>query len=476
MTNEQLEKRASDLRLSKQAIDAGQPDLGYQLAVKWAEVNVNDAEALYCVAAAAELSAKHAIAYQFAKRATELRPDKWAAWLLLGTVCMKLWLYDESERASRRAIKQALKEKDRAATLANLATLYIRHGEFAKARPFLEESVKLDPTSRMARANLGMCLLSAREWDPGWQMYHECLGSPQRKRIAYGSEPEWDGTEGLKVVLYGEQGIGDEISFASMVPDAIKHCDQVIIYADPRLTGLFKRSFPAAHVYGSRKQSHLAWDPEDQAFHASAPFGKLGGFYRLKEEDFPGTAYLVPDPERVLMWKALWETKKDPMTGQNKPVIGIAWTGGVEWNAERFRQWTLEDITPILEAIPAHWVSLQYKDASKEIARYCEAHTTVDLNQYSFGTLTNDYDDTAALVASCDHVIAMQTAVVHLAGALGVSCDVFVPRTSQWRYGEGWTSLPWYKSVNVIRQAVRGHWSNTIREYADGLDRTAVAA
>jgi hypothetical protein len=159
-----------------------------------------------------------------------------------------------------------------------------------------------------------------------------------------------------------------------------------------------------------------------------------------------------------LMWKALWETKQ-------KPVIGIAWTGGMRHTAAQYRQWTLDDLLPIFKAIDAHWVCLQYKDSEDEIRAFREQHD-VDLVQYPYATLTDDYDDTAALVESLDRVISMQTAVVHLCGALGKRCDVFVPQTSQWRYGENFTSLPWYSSVNVIRQAVRGHWKNTIEAYA----------
>jgi ADP-heptose:LPS heptosyltransferase len=133
-------------------------------------------------------------------------------------------------------------------------------------------------------------------------------------------------------------------------------------------------------------------------------------------------------------------------------VIGIAWSGGIPKTGSKFRRAALDDWMPVFAAIDAHWVCLQYRDASDEIAEFTKAHPHVDLVQYPWATLTKDYDDTAALVASCDLVIAMQTSVNHLSGALGVPTWTLIPTTSQWRYGETYTDLPWYSSVKLYRQ------------------------
>jgi ADP-heptose:LPS heptosyltransferase len=80
------------------------------------------------------------------------------------------------------------------------------------------------------------------------------------------------------------------------------------------------------------------------------------------------------------------------------------------------------------------------------------------VTQYSWGTLSKDYDDTAALVASCDLVLGVQTSVHHLAGALGIPSWNLIPKISQWRYGEKYETLPWYKSMRLIRQNANGNW------------------
>jgi tetratricopeptide (TPR) repeat protein len=403
------------------------------------------------------------VAYHLAKRLVELEPTRVDAWTGLGWLADRLWRSEEAERYYRTALKKCANDEQKAKVLMNLAGLYIHQGEFARAEPMCHNALGLDPMLRKAKSNLGFCQLAARRWDKAWKNYHFTLGSPTRKKVQYDNEPEWDGTKGLTVAIYGEQGLGDEISFASMIPDAVEDCEKVVIDCDARLSNLFRRSFPKATVYGTRDDKSLNWAPSDRKIHASLAMGALGGLYRLSAESFPGTAYLTPDPSRVLMWKALWAAKA-------KPVIGVAWTGGTYANGSNYRAWTLKDLLPIFQSVDAHWVCLQYKDAREEIEAFTAEHPDIDLVQYPYATLTNDYDDTAALVASLDRVVSMQTAVVHLSGALGIPCDVFVPKNSQWRYGEHFTTVPWYRSVNVIRQAVRGHWSNTIKQYAEQLN------
>jgi ADP-heptose:LPS heptosyltransferase len=183
----------------------------------------------------------------------------------------------------------------------------------------------------------------------------------------------------------------------------------------------------------------------------------------MDDKSFPGKPYLVPDPDRVLQWKALFKTKK-------KPVIGIAWRGGIPKTGSKFRQWSLDQLLPILQSVDAHWVSLQYKDAEKEIQAFREKHPDIDLVQYRHGTLTNDYDDTVALIASLDHVVTMQTAVVHVAGALGIPAWVHVPQNSQWRYGAEGEDFLWADSVKIIRQNTRGRWDDVIKETARKLN------
>lgn len=388
-------------------------------------------------------------AYQLAARAVELAPKMCAAWLNFGKAAQSLY-QPEAEKAYLTALSLATHDRAGLDCLINLSALYCDQGQYEKCEEYALQALEVDPKSKKALGNLGLAQLGMRKWRDGWINYGAIIGSGVRKHVQYGEEPMWDGTPDKRVVVYGEQGIGDELSFASMIPDAVKTCRKVIIDCDKRLVGLFKRSFPETNVYGTRwdhDSPHGAeWEDYDRRPNASIIVGHLGSVFRNSDADFPGTPYLVPDPERLTMWREFFKTKR-------KPVIGIAWSGGLSWTAARFRKWKLEELQPIFNAVDAHWVSLQYKqDSVKEITGFDGAV----INDYPFATRTKDYDDTAGLVAACDLVIGMQTSVMHLAAAMGVETWCFVNRMKQWRYGTD--EMLWYKAMKLFRQSDDGKW------------------
>ena len=399
---------------------------------------------------------KNSIARAFAKRATEVQPDNPYAWANLGMLEEQLYRFDAAEAAFQAGIGCATTDDVKGVLYLNWGCALVNKGDWEAAEQMARRALRYKPTSAKAKANLGLALLALGHWSEGWPLYDAIIGFDQsRRKVQYRNEPVWNGEAGKRIVIYGEQGLGDEISFASMVPDAIARASAVVIDCTDKLQGLFRRSFPAATVYGTRWETGLGWDKAHTEIDASLSIGGLGKLFRPSPESCPGTPYLVADPERRAMWRALF-------AAQQKPVIGIAWSGGVPWTGDRYRQWTLEQLLPVFRSIDAVWVSLQYKDAGKEIAAFRSAHPDIDLRQYSYATLTQDYDDAAAMVAELDHVFAMQTGVIHLAGGLGVPTQCYVNKCSQWRYGRhSAKALPWYKSVRLHRQAADGSWDFT---------------
>jgi len=398
-------------------------------------------------------------AYWFAKAATFENPNQFAAWVNLGWAASELWRVEEAMRCYKKAMKLAPNAEGRKSVNLNVSALLIDNGRYDEAEKYILDSLKDFPEEPGLRSNLGFIQLARRNWAEGWKNYHYCLGSDFRRKVQYSDEPEWDGSKGKTVILYGEQGLGDEISFASMVPDAIRDCKKVIIDCEAR--GLFRRSFPAAKVYGTRYAKDGKWDKEDWEFDASLAIGQIGEFYRTTDESFPGTPYLVPCPIRTKMWKSQFK---------GRPTIGVAWRGGIIRTNAKNRQLDLEQLLPVFQSVPnARWVSLQYKDASKEIEAFRAKHPEIDLVQYPWATLTQDYDDTAALIAALDHVVCIQTAVAHTAGGLGIPVTVLVPEASQWRYGVSHDVIPWYRSLQVVRQSKHGKWDAEISEVAERL-------
>jgi hypothetical protein len=358
-----------------------------------------------------------------------------------------LWRTDEALSCYRKALQRAQGNNQKALYNNNIASVYLDLGQFEQAEKYVDESLKLNPEEKNTRHNKGLCLLARREWGDAWNWYSASIGSSQRTEFRYmkgapsGPEPCWDGKPFPGILaVYGEQGLGDEVCAASAIPQIVEAQKsvggRVIIDCDKRLEELFKRSFPGATIHGTRWDKALNWPEEDRNVGASIACFEVLKHFRKKAEDFPGTAYLKPCQDRVSQWKHLLK---------GKPTIGVAWTGGTWRNAGSFRHLPLESWKPIFDAVDANWVSLQYKDASKEIEG-------TPVKQYSWATLTKDYDDTAALVASCDLVLGMQTSVHHLAGGLGVPSWIILPTTSQWRYGENYSDLPWYANTKLYRQ------------------------
>lgn len=435
---------------------SGKHEAAWKILAQLLIDNPNDGRALVTASYAMRCLGGLPQAYHFGKAATVALPLDPATWTNLGHACAQMWLIDEAERYYKRGLTCARNEADKKSLWLNMAALYIDCGKFDQALTFVNKILHVDPEHKNALTNLGFCKLALRDWS-GWVGYHGTIGSDWRPKINYRGEPEWDGTPGKNVVLYADQGIGDEISFASMIPDAALMCRKLIIDCDGRLEHLFRRSFPMATVYGTRVKDHK-WAKEDRDIEASLPLGQIGEFFRTTDDSFPGTAYLKPCPARFAQWKYMFK----------RPTVGIAWTGGVPKSNQRNRRLALKDLLPIFE-LDADFVSLQYKDASKEIADFIDLNPSVNLKQYSWATLTNDYDDTAALIAACDYVICIQTAVAHTAGALGVPVTVLLPTATTWRYGLKSDSIPWYKSLNIIRQERDGSWKREIERARDKI-------
>lgn len=398
---------------------------------------------------------KPAVAYQFAKRVTEIDPSKSIGWSNLAMLADNLYRFDEAETCFNRAINLARTHEEKANTWTNWACMLINKGDWQAAEVMARKALQHSPDSNKCRMNLGLACLALGKWREGWPLYDAIIGLDQsRRKVQYKDEPEWDGKPCKTLVVYGEQGIGDEISFVSMVPDAAKVAESVILDCTDRLAGLFRRSFPQCQVYGTRWDKGLGWDRSHTKIDASVSVGALGKRFRNETANFPGTPYLIPDPDRVAMWQGLFAK-------QGKPVIGIAWSGGVAWTGDRFRKITLEQLLPLFKSVDAVWVSLQYTDASKEIAAFKAKHD-VDIRQYAYGTLTNDYDDTAALVAALDLTIAPPTSVVHLAGAMGAPCIAMQASVPCWKFYGG---LQFHRT-NMMLVPHRENWDNTIADTA----------
>lgn len=380
------------------------------------------------------------------------------------------WRYEENKPEAARCFERALSlAPEHADLLANMGCMYVNDGRPEGGIPWLRKALEIEPGHPEAKFNLGLLQLELGQWKEGFANYdegsHRKNGLGRIYRHPDGTElPLWKGEDGKRVLTYGEQGIGDEIMFASCVQEAAAKSEIFVLDCHPRLVTIFKRSF-GLDCHGTRKEEWLNW-VNDYKFNARIPMGSLARLFRSNGE-FPKKPYLLSGRNAVV----------DALPGFK---IGLAWAGGYKETRAAIRSVPLNDLGPIL-GMDASFVSLQYTDAVQEIS-YAERKYGKKIHQFDCITdRKSDYDLTAEIVNSCDLIIAVNTSVIHLAGALGKECWTLTPDKPAWRYTTtSGAEMPWYGSVRQFRQAAGEPWAAVIRRVADALQerlgRKALAA
>lgn len=356
----------------------------------------------------------------------------------------------------------------------NLGTLFINEGKPQDSLPYLDAAINADPNHGQAHWNRSLAYLEMGDYARGWPEYDWGVTAKVRVDRQYTVQtapvlPYWKGEPDANLVVYGEQGIGDEIMFASMLPDLLKLCPNVVFECHKKLHKLFANSFPGLHIYPTREDEKVTWPilangtPRYPFTHRIA-LGSLGQFFRQSLEDFPGTPYLEPTPACELKWN---ERLAEMPVG---PKIGISWIGGHKKTRIEVRSIDLEHLLPIFKAALARnpntqFISLQYTPQEDEVEAFEKKHG-IKIHQFPEAAYSAIYDDKAGLVANLDLVITVCTSVVHLAGALGVPTWVMVPSRPAWRYRLDLDVMPWYANTTLFRQPDTQNWKPVIEEVA----------
>lgn len=375
-------------------------------------------------------------AYNIFERCAQMNPTQTEIYNNMG-MCLEI---DYPGRAMDCFEKALQIKPNNHHAMINKGLMHLKRAEPDKCIKLCTDALRIDPSSKAAHDNRAQALLMKREWAKGWDDYTYSYGGKHRRRRDFGV-PDYSGQHGATVVVHAEQGLGDEILFASCIPDLQAISKQVIIECDERLQGVFERSF-GVEAFGTR------FAPVSPIIDYFAPdysisIGELPRLFRRSHKAFPGTAYLKPDPERCLQWRALLDT----LPGLK---IGIAWTGGLKNTGKAERCVDLDLFAPLLD-LPHTFISLEYKEP--DMKGYPIKHWTRAVDK------SVDYDETLALINELDLVISVTTTVVHAAGALGKECWCLVPKTPSFRFhlsGE----MPWHKSVKLIRQT--DTWENVM--------------
>jgi len=422
----------------KDLVESEQFDVAMPLIYGILEDDPNDVMALNFLGYIYLVSGKDALAYYTFKHASNIAPTNKAIVANLGKAAHELGRFEE---AIQQFLEAAKLDPDYAMAYANASASLVQMSQWDDAEKAALLALECDPKELNATMNLAHVYFAKGDWQKAWKHFGLSLGSKFRKEYGYADETRWNGEKNKSLVIYGEQGLGDEVMYASILPEVIEDSKHVIVDCDAKLEGLFKRSFPKATVYGTRRDDHPEWLKGAKIDHRCA-LGGLGEFYRTTDESFSGKPYLVADPERRIMWRALFD-------GYKKPVIGITSHGGVKKNNEAGRTLSYEDLRELLNDTRYEFVSLDYKDGV----------THKRLRQFPFATKSDDMDDTAALISELDLVVGVNTTAHHLAGALGVKTVTLVPKYHWARYARDHV---WYKSQTLVKQGLKT-WKEVVK-------------
>jgi tetratricopeptide (TPR) repeat protein len=419
------------------------------------------------------------------RRAVMLEPANPANYAALGEVLHNLGRLNSADVSLRRAIEigcandhgvwtvlaknerllgrldSALEAVNRALVLSggspaaqrNAGVVLMELGRFDESIAHLREAIAAEPANIESQSYLGYALLAAGRLAEAFEPWERAIkGGPRGVERDLGV-PRWTPADvDARVLVYREQGVGDELMFASLYPDLIGAARSVVVECDPRLVPLFTRSFPDAEVRAPTHDERLQETVHD--VDRASPAGDMIRWFRPRIESFPDRrSYLVPDAVRVEQWRArLGEVGPGP-------YVGISWRSKLQ-TAERRNEYTRLDEWAEVFAVPGvTWVNLQYDDCTREL-RDAEKRFGVQIQRWDWLDLMNDFDEAAALTSALDLVVAPFNAVSMLSGALGVRTVAMGNRFGWGELGTG--RMPWMPSIVVASRMANEEWDEVL--------------
>ncbi len=392
-------------------------------------------------------------AVELLEEATARRPE--ASWLmLLCNLHRRRFRLDEALRAISVAVANT-SGPARLEPLIELARVRVDRDEPGAAAESFLAALALDPEHAGAHLGRGQVLLARGEFAAGWIEYEWRNKLPEaRAQVPRIGAPMWNGMampRGRLLVIC-DQGFGDAIQFARYLPLVAARVRELVLACGPELSTLFARIDGVARCW-----QRWADIPGFTAYilASSLPF-TLGTRLDTIPSDLP---YLSPDPDQV----AGWEDRLRTLSGGRRR-IGLFWSGRPTHPNNPRRSLPLAALRPIIEAASGACLVSVQKDRSAADAAELAAHGIHDPTDQ-----LSSFDDTAALLQGLDLMVTVDSAVAHLAGALGRPVWTLMPRPSDWRWLTGRDDTPWYPSLRLFRQPAPGDWQTPIRDVASAL-------
>ena len=388
-------------------------------------------------------------------KAISLKPDFAEVYSNRGVVLKELDRLDEALASYDEAI--GLKS-DYAEAYSNRGKALKDLKRIDEALASYDKAISLKPDYAEGYHNKALLLLSEREYENGFNLYKWRWNTKDfGSRPLSTTIPRWNGSAATqKLLLWAEQGVGDEIFYSSMIP-LISNEISVTVSADKRLHSLYERSFSHLNLIDRAVQRQ----PINCEFDAQASIGDLGYLLGVSSETIKQRPYPILLASRKRTQEHL--TNNDFLV--KKPICGIAWkSANKKFGNEK--SISLLDLEPLLRTADITFVNLQYGDVAVEISRVAEefgttVHQAKDLDVFS------DIDGLLSLIDACDIVLTTSNLTAHLAGAIGKKAAVIVPsRKGRIWYWHDQPQSIWYPSLRLFSQSDNWDWSSAISQSA----------
>ena len=387
------------------------------------------------------------------KQALKIKPNYIEAYSNMGVALKDSGLLEAAIDCYQRVLKI---KPNYAEAYYNMGIALLEKGDLEAAMESYKRAIKIEPKHADAHINKAFLHLRLLDFEAGWLSYEwRWKMSKDRPQFLKTSKPLWKPSMRQRVLLWGEQGLGDEIMFASLILDMHSLSSKLIVQTDQRLVDLFKRSFPDNIDF--RPRDEIVSETE---YDAHIPLGSAPLHFRQTLESFKS---------RSEGWLSACSTRAKTLRSKlllddSEVLIGISWHTTAHRNGAQNRLIPLNQIAQMLQVPKVRLVSLQYGDFVNEIKKLSTDYG-IKVAQVTEIDNMNDIDGLAALISACDRIVSIDNTTVHLAGALGKETKVLLPFSCEWRWGQGSQDSYWYDSVQLLRQVIIGDWEHVIKNH-----------
>ena len=358
-------------------------------------------------------------------------------------------------------LSQAIQLKpDYADAWNNLALTFKNLGDLDRAMKYFSHALQIDPELSPARWNRSFVHFLMGNWIEGWQDFEARFDVPQRRSI-YPHRidgTQWDGTAipGKTLLVHDEQGLGDTIQFSRLLPWARQRCGHLILETRPELIPLLREN-PGIDRFIVRSDMQ----PAGIDFDRYIPLMSIARLAGITPQHLIGAIpYITATKEKISRWRS--------RLPQNAARVGLVWSGRPQHGNDANRSCDISQFAPLFGNKNIQFVGLQKGPAA------AQAEPAPWPNFENFGSSLDDFTDTAAILSQLDLLITVDTAVAHLAGAMGKPVWVLIPYIPDWRWGMRGTTSPWYPSMQLFRQHRPKDWKPVIDQINSHLKKLLV--